>query len=304
MKQPTLAIFANFFIDNQERLQRMKDSFYSFKEANLNQWVINIRGSFKSQAGEFLKKEIGEKLQLFYFQSKKGWHHDSNIIASKISANYVLYWIEDHILIVSPTTLNNCVAEMSEFNVDQFWYSWFKSDVRNRFAIIEPHKVGKNITVRKLDSDACLKIRKKLGQDFYIIAAPSIMRRDFFIKIISSRKPYLKRWPRNLPFDFEKYSKDKIAEIIWHSLPNQELFATIDDDHGMPGYCLISRGLYPNRIFRDDLKILEFGSSSKLKTRWKEKLKKITPNIIRLFISYLWKYSKRVFYTLNVFHNN
>ena len=66
MKQPTLAIFANFFIDNQERLQRMKDSFYSFKEANLNQWVINIRGSLKSQAGEFLKKEIGEKLQLFY----------------------------------------------------------------------------------------------------------------------------------------------------------------------------------------------------------------------------------------------
>ena len=59
MTQPTLAIFANFLIDNEERFQRMKDSFNSFKDAKPNQWVVNIRGSYKDEAGDFLKKELG-----------------------------------------------------------------------------------------------------------------------------------------------------------------------------------------------------------------------------------------------------
>ena len=70
-----------------------------------------------------------------------------------------------------------------------------------------------------------------------------------------SNKPLLKRWPRHLPFDFEKKSNDKAVKSIMHALSNQELFASIDDDHGEPGYSLISRNLYPNRISRVKLKI-------------------------------------------------
>ena len=132
MKHPSLAIFANFFIDNAERLQRMKDSFNSFKEAGPNQWVINIRGSLKYEAGNFLKEELREKLNLFYLQSGRGWLYDSNTIASKINSNYVLFWVEDHILINSPNNLNNCIAEMNKFNVDQLLYSFLISDIKKK----------------------------------------------------------------------------------------------------------------------------------------------------------------------------
>ena len=47
----SLAIFANFFIDNEERLQRMKDSFKSFKSIKPQEWIINIRGKYKIDAG-------------------------------------------------------------------------------------------------------------------------------------------------------------------------------------------------------------------------------------------------------------
>ncbi len=213
MKQPSLAIFANFFIDNEERLQRMKDSFNSFKEAEPNQWVINIRGSLKHEAGNFLKEELGEKLNLFYLQSGRGWFYDSNTIASKINSNYVLFWVEDHILINSPNTLNNCIAEMNKFNVDQLLYSFLISDIKKNFAIVEPYKSGEYIKVLKLDSEICLKTRKLFGE-FYTVSCPTIMSKNFFTKILLSRKPYLKRWPRNVPFDFEKLSKDNIAKVI------------------------------------------------------------------------------------------
>jgi len=55
IEKPTLAIFTNFFIDNEERLQRMKDSFYSFKDIKPKEWVINIRGAKKNEAHNYLK---------------------------------------------------------------------------------------------------------------------------------------------------------------------------------------------------------------------------------------------------------
>lgn len=299
MDRPSLAIFANFFIDNAERLQRMKDSFHSFKNSNPNQWVINIRGQLKYQAGEFLKKEIGKKLDLSYLQSGRGWFCDSKIISSKIFSNYILFWIEDHILISKPEVLNNCIAEMSEFKVDQLWYSFLTKEIKARFNILKLYKKGKYITVTKLDLDGCSKIRNKLNNDFYTVSAVSIMNRDFFMKVLSSYKPYLKRWPRHLPFDFEKKSSDKISPIIWHSLPNQELFVAIDDDRDEIGYSLISRGLYPNRIYRNYLKVIEY----KNLYIWKIKIKNFFSGKYTIYFLLGFRYLNRLINTINLFFN-
>ncbi len=46
----SLTIFANFRINDSEVLQRMKDSFLSFKDIDSKQWLINVRGKYKLQA--------------------------------------------------------------------------------------------------------------------------------------------------------------------------------------------------------------------------------------------------------------
>ena len=43
-----ISVFANFFIDDVERLKKLKYSFFSFKGAKINNWVINIRGKYKN----------------------------------------------------------------------------------------------------------------------------------------------------------------------------------------------------------------------------------------------------------------
>ena len=298
MTQPSLAIFSNFFIDNEERLQRMKDSFFSFKDINPKEWVINIRGSLKLEAGNFLKKELGENLNLFYLQSKQGWMYDSLIISKKINSDYVFYWIEDHILISSPSDLQNCIMEMKEFDIDQLWYSFLTNRNRKILNIVEPYKLGKYIKVIKLDSKNCSKMSSLFGE-FYTVSGMSIMRKNYFIKILSSHKPYLKRFHKDLPFNFEKSVKDNIFPVIWHSIPNHEQFVSIDDNCGEPGYCLISRGLYPNRVPRVDLNSLE---SSTISGR-RIKFEKIIPKILRALLIPVFFFISRVYNTVNFYWN-
>ena len=304
MTQPTLAIFANFLIDNEERLQRMKDSFHSFKEVDPYQWLINIRGRFKRQATLFLQEELGEKLNLFNLQSRQGWIHDSKIIAKNIKSDYVFCWAEDHILVATPLYFKNCIIEMNKFNADQLWYSFYDSS-KNQFSIIEPHKLGNYITLNKLVYDLSEKTRiNNIDNDSYIVSLLSIMSKSFFTKILMSPKPYLKRYPKHTPFDFEKKSKDKVSDIIFHSLPNQELFASIDDDKGL-GSSLISRGLYPKRhgkekniylITKESINILENSFSMS----WKQKIEKKISKDIKLIILYPLVLLKRILYTLNL----
>ena len=60
-----LTIFANFRIDSTERLENMKRSFFSFHNAKIKNWVLNIRGDKKNEAKEFLEKNITQNFKIF-----------------------------------------------------------------------------------------------------------------------------------------------------------------------------------------------------------------------------------------------
>ena len=97
MQTPSLIIFANFRIDNEERYLRMQDSLASFKDICAYRWVINIRGEFKEQASIFLKTHLGAKLVCSQLESKLGWFHDTRSLLKEIDSEFVLFWLEDHI---------------------------------------------------------------------------------------------------------------------------------------------------------------------------------------------------------------
>ncbi|NQU32110.1 MAG: hypothetical protein HQ521_02650 [Bacteroidetes bacterium] len=67
---------------------------------------------------------------------------------------------------------------------------------------------------------------------------------------MNKNDPKLRRWPKETPFDFEKNDKDLHWLPIKMAISKDELFACIDDDNGIPGYSLQSRGLYPKREIR------------------------------------------------------
>ena len=55
---PSLTVFTNFRINDEERFQRMKDSLNSIKGINATKWVINVRGDYRDETFSFLKNSL------------------------------------------------------------------------------------------------------------------------------------------------------------------------------------------------------------------------------------------------------
>lgn len=290
---PTLTIFANFRIDNKERFNRMVDSFESFKNINADKWVINIRGKYKLKVLFFLEKHLGNKLCPFFMESNKGWFYDTRNMLEEINTDYVFFWIEDHINMISNVGIyKKILTDMLITNADILIYSFLNDAYLKRYKTANIEKETDNIILYNIDKDMVDNITKNYGL-FYIITTVSFLKTSFFKKIICTNHPILKRWPRNTPFDFEKKSTDTCFLPVRYAVPKYELFASIDDDFGVKGYSLVSRGIdkWDNR---STIRLKEYGSK-KLATI---KYYKIIPDFIKFPLRKCKEILLRVKYTL------
>lgn len=243
---PLLNIFANFFIDTEERFLRMQDSFLSFKDISASKWVINVRGRYSEKALIFLHANLGEKLLPYRLHSDEGWFCDSRRMLPEIDGDYVLFWLEDHINLARIELLDAIIHEMKEKDLEYLLYSfWQFGKLRSRYK-------GVMLTAGEyldyfVHDDRNNQLIQQNGKGSYLIAAPSVFKRSLFEKVVLADDPIPKRWPKETPFDFEKAPTDVHWLPIKVALPRQELFASIDDDHGYEFSCLQSRGLYPIR---------------------------------------------------------
>lgn len=238
-------IVSNFRIDSDIRLQRMKDSCSSFKDANITSWYINVRGSHAHLAKEYLEKQIVQPVILTCTESGKGWFHDTSTLVQDIDNGYLLYWIEDHINIAGIDTLNSVIDEIVRSRIDQLQYSFFSEakydacerlykDQNNHFRVMGFTNQTWKTYLQICGSRGCINP--------FLISLASIMSVQQFKKILSKRDPLLRRHSKHSPFDFEKNHSDVHWLPLKIGVLKAELFANIDRDHNSQS--LISRGLY------------------------------------------------------------
>jgi len=235
-----LSIFANFFIDNDERLQRMKDSYQSMKPLHGLKWLVNVRGSKKTEAAAYLKIH---GIKVFNVCSGDGWFHDSKILSEKIDSEYVFLWIEDHICL-RPEKVRAIVDEMHRNNLDIITYTfWNQGQMRRRYENTDiAHGVEIDWFEHTIKNNHIVQCNEGGS---YLVSYASIMKTVLFKKILFENKEF--KWPKETPFDFEIDPRDVQWLPLRRAIPKYEIFASIDDDHGCAGYCLQSRGLYPIR---------------------------------------------------------
>ena len=264
------SVFANFFIDTEERFLRLKDSFFSFNKADINEWIINIRGDFKNEVKNFLEENVTNNLKIFFLESKRGWIEDSLEIIKNNNSEIIFFWVEDHICITNFSKMNSVVNEMYENKIDHLTYSFFhKGILLNPLEAIEYEK-KKEISFFSYNFENYNKIKnwyeKKDVTPEYLISCCSLMSIELFKKnLLQSRKK--NKYNKMLPFNFEKsFSENQILPFK-NAVLNEEMFVSIDDDNGKEGYSLISRKLYPNRVSKKEMdnirksKIKIFGQS-------------------------------------------
>lgn len=238
-------VVSNFRIDSNVRLQRMKDSFESFKDADISSWYINVRGSHAHLAMKFLKQNISQENQVTCTESGKGWFYDTSMMIQDINDGYILYWIEDHINTVSVEVLDSVFKAIERSRIDQIQYSFFN---RAKYDSCESILSDENQYFRVVDfSDEIWRKflsncndRKVINP--YLISLASIMSTRCFKNIVSKRDPLFRRHSKHTPFDFEKNHKDIHWLPLRTAFLRTELFASIDADHD--GLSLITRGRY------------------------------------------------------------
>lgn len=281
-----ISVFANFRINNKERLELFKLSFNSIKnEQNFDNWVINCRGNYKTHAQNILKENLGEKLIFTSNESKKGWFYDSSKMLKDLKNNFIFFWIEDHVKISTHFINSSELKDLEENKIDYLQYSFTHS---NRFKALQPFLDSEDSKFNYYTLN--LKNTKKSKEKIYIVSVVGLFSKFFFKKIISTNHPLLKRWPRNTPFDFEKTNHDKLFLPIKIALPKTEIFACIDDDHGLENYSLVSRGLINlNTEIRESLKIVE--NKQMLSSRYS--FLKYTPK----FLKQIYRIMVRIKYT-------
>ena len=291
MHSVSLVVFANFRIDNKERYLRMQDSFLSFKDISAEKWVINIRGSYKEKSLHFLQKFLKDKLYRYEMESEEGWFHDTRIMLKDINSDFVFFWIEDHINMIDVIKYDEILNEMKENQCDHLSYSWWHNNYKKTFNSLVAKESG-SLNIYEMNKENIRTVEKNIGRYFYIISAASITSTKLFKKIITSSHPRLKRWPKSTPFDFEKRSTDMEFAVFNHAVSKLELFASIDDNHSSgEKYSLIDRGLYPNRMSREEVKNLEYSGVN-------SKIRKIIPKVLYKMIVPIYKYIKQIQYTL------
>lgn len=290
-KKSDFCIVSNFRIDSDLRLQRMKDSFASFNEAEICSWNINVRGSHAHLAEEFLKQNITQEAKITRLESGKGWFHDTSKLVQDINNGYILYWIEDHINTASIETLNSVLQEISKGQIDQIQYSFFS---RAKFDSCDDICSDENQFFRTMDFSrntweiflSYCNDRKIV--DPYLISLASIMSTQTFKAILGKRDPRLRRHSKHTPFDFEKNHNDVHWLPLRTGFLRNELFANIDTDHD--GASLISRGLYSDAPKSNSHRSIELTNISSF-----EKICKSLSAILKILLP------KKVLYLLKRF---
>ena len=236
---------------------RLKDSFFSFNQAYIDKWIINARGTLGEEALQFLREHLGERLVKYEIETDIGWLNDTRLMLGSIDTDYVLYWVEDQICMCGPDRLDEVINEMKKLNVDYMGYSWFGLGTSTSEFLGLPHKGLNCISVIDYDKKAhrtrIANSVKLIGIQSHIISLPGIFSTKLFSQLLQERKFFLRRYPKVTPFDFERTWKDTDVLPLKYGVPKFELFCTIDDDNQVPGSSLISRGLYPERLSRDEL---------------------------------------------------
>ena len=251
----SITIFGNIFINDPIKLELLKISFKSFNHSNISQWLINIRGLYRFDAIQFLKKNITQKVIFFELNSDEGWFYDSRIMSEKLNSEYIFVWLEDHANISDKNYFNDIVRDIKKTNSDYLLYTaFFFGDQIKSFENL-PTKSTDNIIYCDYNLDLHKKRIKNIEDVFsknkskniqykaskYIISMPSIFSKKLFLKILENKDLLFKRWPKKTPFDFEKRYNDISWLPMRIALPKREFFSTIDDNHGVKGYSLIER---------------------------------------------------------------
>lgn len=216
---------------------------------------LRVRGEFSDAALKtiqtiFDKRRIDKKQYNFWHGTNSGnnWKIDTLIQVLSRKSEYVITLQEDHFMHCSVEYLEALIRSCRDSKIDFMPLTFF------------PHIIDNNTISALIKDGLCVsnyyfnffyicKNNFDKFEDVTLLSQVGLYKRKLLINILKSEKPFVKKYNHKTPYSFEQAPGSKwFLPLLW-GYPKNEIFACVDDDHGISGYSLASRGLWkPEKV--------------------------------------------------------
>ena len=239
-----ITILLNVRIADESKFMRLKALLDTFESKEIFRIVLRVRGNFRGQ-NEWIRMFSGRNIHFFFESTYKDWKLDLLEQMNVYNSNFYLLLQEDHLLVCSEESLLNLVEEFQQLKLDFMPLSFFPHGLpfTNFLDETETIKYSGNF-LRSWKLSKNLVKRTPSFARIYPVSLVGIISKYLLATILISERPLIKSYSSQTPFNFEQPPKACWYLPIWWGYPRFEIFGCVDVDHGIPGYSLISRGLY------------------------------------------------------------
>ncbi len=247
----------NCRINSIERIRRL--IYLSDQISNIPNFALDlrIRGDSSSIAFQRIQsvfdgKQINEKQYRFWPGTNSGnnWKIDTLMQVLSGKSEYVVTLQEDHFLQCSIDHFISLIKTAQDSSIDFMPLTFF------------PHIIDKKVIDTFVRAESCMSndyfnyfyISRDNFQTFKqitLLSQVGLYKTKFLVDVLKSEKPFVKKYNHKTPYSFEQTpGSDWFLPLCW-GYSKSEIFACVDDDHGISGYSLVSRGLWRSEKARE-----------------------------------------------------
>ena len=297
MKPERFTIIFNVRVNSDERYRRLILAVKRIPKIDGLNFSIRIRGSLKKDSFQLRHPSC------LYFESTwNEWNLDVIEQVTASPSNYYILMQEDHLLKMSKLDFIKLLSEVEACSIDYLplsfhpHYEIFVKELTRNFSTNE----SKNGLIF-WDLDKQNYAKSNLKNRNYPLNLIGVYKRELLLRVLIRSRPFYKQYSIQTPFNFERKPNETWFLPIRWAYPINEVFACIDDDHGIEDYSLMSRGEYRSKIVRvvEHHDVIHRNSPEKFIWLKKSQVKRMKSNIqvfprnIRYSLEFLLTMRKR-----------
>lgn len=239
--QPLL-IYGNVLLESEVK--------FDFFRYSLPLWLhywncparIRVRGRYAEEASAFCASF--RNVDFRPGSEYATWRVQTMADLADVPHPFIFQYLEDHLPNPDAIPANIVLDRLTTLQPDIVNYSWFHSYEPLRRSLVDfAGSSTPPIILREMDVSSIRAVAKQTN--LHLVSLSSVFRRDFYVHLLRSPRPLVRRFDPTAPFDVEQVPSATWFAPISLGLMLSELGVCIDDDHLVPGSSAMERGFYP-----------------------------------------------------------
>ena len=270
-----LTLYGNLKIERVEKLEMFMATFPAWMDYWGCNATLRVRGRFADDAIAFASSNTD--VECLKGQDFEQWRWQTMNDVSQFMTPYVFQYLEDHLPSPTAPSAECVIQDLANQEIDILQYSWFQS-YEKQLAFM------RGIGAKEGYATIAIALNRRhlahhANRDLlYFISLTSIFDRSFYLRLLKSPRPWIRKFDPRAPFDVEQKPPSAWLLPMTYACVKKELGICLDDDLLSPGSSAIARGLFSPSQLRSE-RIFEHHMHAGVRSmvnRWISEVDKLT----------------------------